>query len=48
MGLSARNSEIPLLFMATNSKLSLKFPKVINPATMMVNGMAIGTKSAKE
>jgi hypothetical protein len=48
MGLSARNREIPLLFIATNSKLSLKFPKVIKPATMIVSGIAIGTKSAKE
>jgi hypothetical protein len=48
MGLSARNKEIPLLFIATNSKLSLKFPKVIKPATMIVSGIAIGTKSAKE
>ncbi len=38
MGLSARNKEIPLLFIATNSKLSLKFPKVIKPATMIVSG----------
>jgi hypothetical protein len=48
MGLSALNKEIPLLFMATSSKLSLKFPKVIKPATMIVSGIAIGTKSANE
>jgi hypothetical protein len=34
--------------MATNSKLSERFPKVIRPATMIVRGMAMGTKSAKE
>jgi hypothetical protein len=48
IGLSARNNEMPLLFIATNSKLSLKLPKVIKPATMMVNGIAMGTKSANE
>jgi hypothetical protein len=34
--------------MATNSKLSDRFPKVIRAATMTVRGKAIGTKSANE
>jgi len=34
--------------MATSSKLSDRFPNVINPATITVIGSAIGTRSANE
>ena len=40
--------EIPFPFIATNSKLSDKFPNVMSPATIIVNGNAIGTKSAND
>jgi hypothetical protein len=47
-GLRIRNNETPLAFIATNSKLSERFPKVINAATITVRGKAMGTKSAKD
>jgi len=48
VGLKILKREIPLAFNATSSKLSDKFPNVINPATIMVKGNAIGTKSAND
>ena len=48
VGRRMRIKEIPFPFMATNSKLSDKLPNVISPATIIVSGNAIGTKSAND
>lgn len=48
VGRKIRIKEIPFPFIATNSKLSDKFPNVMSPATIIVKGNAIGTKSAND
>jgi hypothetical protein len=41
-----RNKEIPADFMATSSKLSPRFPNVINDESKTANGNAKGTSAA--
>ena len=42
-GLMIRIREMPAAFMAVSSKFSPKLPKVINDASNMANGNAMGT-----
>ena len=47
-GRSIRNNDILAAFIAVSSKVSPKFPKVINEANNMANGKANGTKENVE